>query len=287
MLNGSDIDQDGDDPFASSPKKKKKDAGPVKSHKELSKLRKAKEEAERRAALKAQRMILAKRAGRGVNTASDNKQATLGIMEQDEDGRMVERRRDPSDNELYCFESFAEVYGEQAKQLWHTAGLMMQEERTKEETYERGGSDEDDILDGLHDDFGDASGSGGGDPGSVKGTDAGGLDGSLRHELVSKTEWDLAAEKYADKFEQLIVSDNFASFLAKFTAQMMQDSKPEQVQELLSSVTRLQNAQSKQKKLGGKGGKKALRKDTAADAAAAKGDGMQRGGFIEDMGAFM
>ena len=251
----------------------------MKSLREMAKIRKAKDQAERLASLKAQRMTLAKRAGRGATT-QQSQQAVFGFVEQDEDGRMVERRRDPSDNELYTFESFVEVYEEKAKELWHTAGLMMAEAKKQESAYNRVGSDEgqDSRLAGLDVDFrAGASGVPGGDD-SVEG-----LDAALRHELVSKTEFDLAAEQLVNKFEQLIVSDNFATFLAKFTTQMMSDAKPEQVQELISSMTRSQSAQSKQKKLRGKLGKKALRKDSASDTQGR----MKRGGFIEDMGEFL
>jgi hypothetical protein len=65
---------------------------------------------------------------------------------------------------------------------------------------------------------------------------------------MSKGEFDQAAAKLVQKFEQLIVSDNFAPFLGKWAAAVMEEAKPEQVQTLMSELTRAQNASKLERK---------------------------------------
>ena len=74
------------------------------------------------------------------------------------------------------------------------------------------------------------------------------LDEALKYDLMSKGEIDQAAAKLVQKFEQLIVSDNFAPFLGKWAAAVMAEAKPEKVQSLMSELTRAQNASKLERK---------------------------------------
>ena len=177
-----------------------------KSGRELARLKKDKERQERRKALKAERMSLARAAGRNfeADAASAADGPSWRVMQMDEDGRTVEHRRDPSDGGLYSLQSFTEVYGERAPELWQTAGSLMAEAEAAAAAPApkpvdlRGSDDEDDLF---GDDF-DASDAA---PASAS---AGTLDDALRHPLVTRQEFEVAADMTVRKFEQLIVSDN-------------------------------------------------------------------------------
>lgn len=230
-----------------------KDSATSKSTKELARAKRQKEQAERRLALKAERMELAIRAGRGAKTESSagapEPEEEGPIGEVDEDG--VERRIDPSDGVGYAFLEFLDAYGQDGEHLWHVAGQMM--------LGKAGGlgavQQDSDMLFGADGADGDADA-----PASGPGT----LDDALKYDLMSKGEFDQAADKLVQKFEQLIVSDNFAPFLGKWAAAVMGEAKPEKVQTLMSELTRAQNAAKS------KGVQKASSKATEKPAAAAK-----------------
>ena len=211
---------------------KKKDAGPKKSAKELARAKRTKEQAARRLALKAERMELAIRAGRGAKTESasaaepEKQEGPIGPI--GEDG--FERRTDPSDGVGYTFLEYLDAYGQEGENLWEVAGQMM---------LGKGGGlgavqADSDMLFGGDD-------AGGDDDGDAPTGGPGTLDDAIKYDRMAQGEADLAAEKMIKKFEQLIVSDNFAPFLGKWAAAMMQEAKPEKVQELMSALTRAQN----------------------------------------------
>ena len=205
---GGAWDDSSDDEAEKLPKKGggKKLGGKQKSGRELARAKKDKERQERRKALKAERMSLARAAGRNfeADAASAADGPSWRVMQMDEDGRTVEHRRDPSDGGLYSLQSFTEVYGERAPELWQTAGSLMAEAEAAAAAPApkpvdlRGSDDEDDLF---GDDF-DASDAA---PASAS---AGTLDDALRHPLVTRQEFEVAADQTVKKFEQLIVSDN-------------------------------------------------------------------------------
>ena len=206
---GGNWDDSSDDEAEKLPKKgggSAKLGAKQKSGRELARLKKDKERQERRKALKAERMSLARAAGRNfeADAASAADGPSWRVMQMDEDGRTVEHRRDPSDGGLYSLQSFTEVYGERAPELWQTAGSLMAEAEAAAAAPApkpvdlRGSDDEDDLF---GDDF-DASDAA---PASAS---AGTLDDALRHPLVTRQEFEVAADMTVRKFEQLIVSDN-------------------------------------------------------------------------------
>jgi hypothetical protein len=217
---------------------KGKDSGTKKSTKEIAREKRQKDQAARRLALKAERMELAIRAGRGAKTEPSaaapepEQQGPIGPI--GEDG--FERRTDPSDGVGYTFLEYLDAYGQDGEHLWEVAGQMM--------LGKAGGlgavQQDSDMLFG---DEGDA-----GADGDAPSSDAVTLDEALKYDLLSKGEFDQAAAKLVQKFEQLIVSDNFAPFLGKWAAAVMEEAKPEKVQTLLSELTRAQNASKLERK---------------------------------------
>ena len=57
----------------------------------------------------------------------------------------------------------------------------------------------------------------------------------LKYDLMSEQEFGAAADRLVNKFEQLIVSDNFVPFLGQWAVRAMQDSKADSVSELMSA----------------------------------------------------
>lgn len=202
-------------------------------------------------------MELAIRAGRGAKTESaaaapePEEQGPIGPI--GEDG--FERRVDPSDGVGYTFLEYLDAYGQDGEHLWNVAGQMM---------LGKGGglgavqADSDMLFGGD-----DAGGDDDDGPESASAT----LDDAVKYDLMSKGEVDKAAELLARKFEQLIVSDNFAPFLGKWAASMMEEAKPEKVQSLMSELTRAQNASKKLERAGSKKKNAAAAPKPAATAA--------------------
>ena len=148
--------------------------------------------------------------------------ASGAIGPVDADG--VERRTDPSDGVGYTFAEFEEAYAERAQELWDLAGRIMLGESGTLGAVQQ---DSDMLFGG--DDAGD--GAGGDAPQDGPAT----LDSVLKYDLMSEQEFGAAADRLVNKFEQLIVSDNFVPFLGQWAVGAMQDAKADRVSELMSA----------------------------------------------------
>ena len=213
--------------------------GDGKSAKQLAREKKERQRKAATARLKAERMELAIRAGRtlvaataagagggagaGAAAAPEPAAADTGaIGPVDADG--VERRTDPSDGVGYTFAEFEEAYAERAQELWDLAGRIMLGESGTLGAVQQ---DSDMLFGG--DDAGD--GAGGDAPQDGPAT----LDSVLKYDLMSEQEFGAAADRLVNKFEQLIVSDNFVPFLGQWAVRAMQDAKADRVSELMSA----------------------------------------------------
>jgi hypothetical protein len=239
-----DEDEDSDDDKAwddsseeedeSAPKKA---AGPTKGIKEIAREKRQKEQDARRLALKAERMELAIRAGRGAKTGVSGSAGAAAAKPDGpigpigEDG--FERRTDPSDGVGYTFLEYLDAYGQEGENLWEVAGAMMMGQGGGLGSVQ---ADSDMLFGGD-----DAISTDAGAPSSGAVT----LDEAIKYELMARSEFDTAAEALASKFEQLIVSDNFIPFLGKWCTAMMAECKSEAVGELIAEMTRVQNAAAK------------------------------------------
>ena len=217
-----------------------RDGAPGKSAKQLAREKKERQRKAATARLKAERMELAIRAGRTLvaaaggggggggaaasaapePAAADAASGAIGPV--DADG--VERRTDPSDGVGYTFAEFEEAYAERAQELWDLAGRIMLGESGTLGAVQQ---DSDMLFGG--DDAGD--GAGGDAPQDGPAT----LDSVLKYDLMSEQEFGAAADRLVNKFEQLIVSDNFVPFLGQWAVRAMQDAKADRVSELMSA----------------------------------------------------
>ena len=247
----------------------KKDAGPKKGIKEIARAKRQKEQAARVLALKAERMELAIRAGRGKKSGGGGSAAAEPAKQEGpigpvgEDG--FERRTDPSDGVGYTFLEYLDAYGQEGENLWEVAGNMMMGKGGGLGTVQ---ADSDMLFGGDDAGFVDEDDA----PSSGSAT----LDDAIKYELMAESEFGAAADAIGSKFEQLIVSDKFVPFLGKWCAAMMAESKSEPVGNLIAEMTRVQNAAAKG---GSKKGGAAPKGSAPARGLAAEGKSMG------DMGA--
>ena len=239
-FDGEDEDDDAADAWDDSEEEPEPEGetGPVKTRKEVTVEQKARKEARMKAALRDERLLLARRAGRFEAADAAKKAASLtGII--GEDG--IERRTDPSDGNHYTIEEFAEAYGPQAEELWAVAVQMMHEGDEPEASSGLGDVQAD--SDTLFGDDGDFYGDNDDEPDGGK--QSASLETCLMHQLINTDEYTAAADVIVNKFEQLIVSDNFVGFFGKFLTSMLSEQKTNDVGDVVTALSRMQKSKSK------------------------------------------
>jgi phosphopantetheinyl transferase (holo-ACP synthase) len=247
---GEDEDSDGPDAWDDSEEEPEPEAeGPKVGIKEQARLAREKSKAKQIAALRQERMELARRAGRFAAQEAALKAASLkGII--GDDG--VEKRTDPSDGNDYTYTEFEEAYGPRAEELWMVAVQLMHEKAEAAAAAAASGDlgEVQQDSDTLFGDDGDFYGDG--DDGPEAGPEVVTVEGALSHQLITPDDYQKAGDAVVQKFEQLIVSDNFVPFLAKFCKEVLKGQSAEEIGATMKVISRLgQQAKSSAKGAGG------------------------------------